>query len=264
MKHVHVTGCGRSGTTLLVEMMRSSFKCDGDYAHERSILVPPPIGLSVYITKCPGEMAFFDRLLDADIRLHGIHVYRDPRSVVSSVHGKATDCYATNFPSWKRNQILARALRPHPRFLEVRYEQLIADPNGVQDAVQRVWPFLERVGGFSSYHERALPSADALQALNGLREVDIGRTEPWRHHLGRIKEQLTLYPEMADMLIELGYENDKAWTECLSDVPVSCFRAWEDKGLHVLKKFDRWQRQRRRLLKRLALLQRDAQSANLG
>ena len=256
MKHMHVTGCGRSGTTLLVEMMRSSFKCSGDSAHERSILFPPPTNPSVYISKCPGEVGLLAPLLDADNDLYGVHIYRDPRSVICSIHGKATECYATNFPSWKRAQVAAGSLRWHPRFLEIRYEQLIENPDSIQGVIESALPFLERRGCFSSYHERARPSEDAVQALNGFRRVDPGRMDSWKNHLPRVKEQLARHPEMADMLIELGYENDHSWTGQLSDVASGNFRAWEDECTNLFKKFDRWQRKKRRLHKRLTLLRR--------
>lgn len=263
MKHVHVTGCGRSGTTLLVEMMRSSFKCGEDSAHERSILSPPPANPSVYISKCPGEVGLLAPLLEADNDLYGVHIYRDPRSVICSIHGKATESYATNFPSWKRAQVAAGSLRWHPRFLEIRYEQLIENPDGIQQDIERACPFLERRGCFSSYHENARPSEDAVQALNGFRRVDPGRMDSWKNHLPRVKEQLGRHPEMVDMLVALGYENDDTWTIQLSDVASGHFRAWEDERTNPFKKFDRWQRKKRRLHKRLTLLRRKGTTSGL-
>lgn len=254
MKHVHVTGCGRSGTTLLVEMMRCSFKCEGSALHEQSILEPPPKGLSVYITKHPGELAPLRHLLVADTQLYALHIYRDPRSVVCSVHSKAPGSYATNFASWKKQQRYAQMLRGHPRFFEVRYEQLIADPDGVQSEVARFFPFLEQTGLFSSYQQRAQPSVGAVQALNGFRTVDKSRLEPWRQHASRVKEQLTRHPEMAEWLIELGYEKDKSWSDSLCDVLASRHPEWETRDMHFLKRFDRWQRRQRKLSQRIAAL----------
>ena len=254
MKHLHVTGCGRSGTTLLVEMMRSSFRCDESSEHEQSILETPPKNLSMIITKHPGEVAFLRPLLTADPDLGGVYIYRDPRSVICSVHAKAADCYATNFSSWLKEQMHAKHLKAHPRFVEVRYEELITDPDNVQAKLQKTFPLLEATGLFSSYHERARPSAEAVQALNGLREVDRERLHAWRNHLSRVKEQLARHPEMARMLIERGYETDTAWTSLLSGVQARRHQVWEEKGAHFLKKLDRWQRRTRRLHKRLALL----------
>jgi hypothetical protein len=264
MNHIHITGCGRSGTTLLMEMMRSCFRCDGPSHHETSILEVPPRGFSVYITKHPGEVSFLGPLLGADPDLHGIHIYRDPRSVICSVHAKAKDCYAVNFSSWKKQQKLAEHPSRHPRFLTVCYEKLVTNPDIVQGDIRQAFPFLEPKGSFSTFHERARPSFGAIQALNGLRVLDEARLEPWRYHLPRVKEQLIRHPEMADMLIELGYETDRSWTGLLSDVEARSHKVWEERGLHPLKKLDQWHRRRRRLCKRLSLLQRDAQSANFG
>jgi hypothetical protein len=262
MKHLHVTGCVRSGTTLLVEMMRSSFRCDGPSHHETSILKTPPRGFSVYITKHPGEAAFLRPLLEVDPDLHGIYIYRDPRSVICSVHAKAKDCYAVNFSSWKKEQMHARRLGSHPRFLEVRYERLVAAPNEVQEDIMGSFPFLEPSGNFSSYHERARPSSGAMQALNGFRALDEARLEPWRYHLPRVKEQITHHPEMDNMLIELGYEADRSWTDLLADVETRSHEVWGERGLHLLKKLDQWQRRKRRLRKRIALLAEGARSGS--
>ena len=139
---------------------------------------------------------------------------------------------------------------------EIRYEQLIENPDSIQGVIESALPFLERRGCFSSYHERARPSEDAVQALNGFRRVDPGRMDSWKNHLPRVKEQLARHPEMADMLIELGYENDYSRTGQLPDVASGNFRAWEDECTNLFKKFDRWQRKKRRLHKRLTLLRR--------
>jgi len=224
----------------------------------------PPREFSVYITKHPGESAFLGPLLEADPDLYGIHVYRDPRSVISSIHVKAKDCYAVNFRSWKKQQKLAERPSRHPRFLTVCYEKLVTDPDTVQGDIRQAFPFRDSTGSFSNYHERARPPFGAIQALNGLRALDEARLEPWRHHLPRVKEQLIRHPEMADMLIELGYETDRSWIGLLSDVRARSHKCWEERGLHPLKKLDQWHRRRRRLRKRLSLLQGDTQSTNFG
>lgn len=258
MKHVHVTGCGRSGTTLLVEMLRSSFRHEGPAHHETSILDIPPQGLSVYITKHPGEAAFLWPLLEADPDLYGLYVYRDPRSVICSVHAKAKDCYAVNFASWKKQQRLAERARRHPKLLLVCYEKLVTDPDAVQNDMLQKFPFLELTGSFSTYHERARPSSGAIQALNGFRALDEARLQPWRDHLPRVKEQLNRHPEMADELITWGYEPDRSWTGLLTDVEARSYEAWEEKGLHLFKRLDQWQRRERRLRKRIASLAKAA------
>ena len=51
MKRLHITGCPRSGTTLLMEQISTCFENDGHCAHEQSIFeaVAPSQGL--YISK---------------------------------------------------------------------------------------------------------------------------------------------------------------------------------------------------------------------
>lgn len=154
----------------------------------------------------------------------------------------------------------AKHLKSHPRFVEVRYEELVTNPDNVQAKIDKTFPLLEATGQFSSYHERAQPSEGAAQALNGFRKVDRERLHAWRHHLSRVKEQLARHPRMARILIELGYEQDTSWTSLLSEAAVCRHKAWEEIGMNFLKKFDQWQRRARKLRRRLALLRSSGSS----
>lgn len=257
MKRLHITGCPRSGTTLLVEMVRSCFRCDGAFEHERSVLKPAPESASVYITKLPGELDILPALMASDPDLHVLVCLRDPRAVVSSIHANAPGCYATDYSTWQDCRRRTHVLQNSDRFLSVRYEDLVLRPDDVQACIGKAFPWLEVTGKFSDFHEKAAPSKEACQALNGVRSLEAGRLESWRLHLPRIKEELHRHPEMLRDLVDCGYEVDESWAQILDDVTVREHRVWREPSPGVLKRLDRWQRRQRqirRYLKRAARL----------
>lgn len=247
MKRLHITGCIRSGTTLLVEMMRIGFESDGPWEHETSLLSSVPDDLDVCITKHPGELDLLARLMPYDDRLHGIYVMRDPRSVITSVHRKAPDCYATSLAHWKKSEEHASRLRLTRRFITVRYEMLVSQPDEVQERMVRAFSFLEVKGRFSSFQNASSVSDDAKLALNGLRAAAADRINGWRNHLSRIKEQLAEHPDLPEILISNGYERNTEWLTMLEGAESRHHETWQDSGVHFLKRIDRWQRRERRV-----------------
>ena len=57
---------------------------------------------------------------------------RDPRDVIVSRHGQDRERYWTSLRIWKQRLPIVRALSGHDRFLLVRYEDLVADPDRVE------------------------------------------------------------------------------------------------------------------------------------
>jgi hypothetical protein len=255
MKRLHITGCPRSGTTLLVEMVRSCFRCDGAFEHETSVLKPVPPQASLYVTKLPGEFDILPMLMDADRNLHVIVCLRDPRAVIASMHANAPGCYATDYRTWQNCFRGMHSLQKSNRFLCVRYEDLVQAPDDVQRRIGSAFPWLERIGTFSAFHDKVSPSLEARQALNGIRRPETGRLQSWRGHLPRIKEELHYHPEMLRELVECGYEPDQKWAIVLDSVPLREHKVWREPPPGILKRLDRWQRMRRQIgsyLKRAA------------
>lgn len=218
MKHVHVVGCPRSGTTLLTEMMIASFSLEGHCEHEETIFKAPAGGYDIYLSKKPNDILWMEQILDIDPDLHVIALLRDPRAVICSIHQGHQGMYFCNYPVWKRaEQALQRIMR-HPRVMLVRYEDLVADPDAVQQRIIEQMPFLEPTGSFSQFHQRAKSSEASQKALGGVRHVDSKRVAGWRAHLPRLKQQLDRYPGLADDLLRYGYETDRAWLQELADV----------------------------------------------
>jgi hypothetical protein len=218
MKRVHITGCPRSGTTLMMELMRSCFECDSFCDHEESIFVQPPIDSKLHFSKQPTDVLYLNPLLQADERLYSISMIRDPRSVICSEHKNYPGMYFCNFRVWNDCYQSSKELEKHAHALSVQYEELVHAPDEAQDRIQRRFPFLKKLRKFSEYHQFGKPSDNATSALGGVRNISSERIRTWINHLPRVKHELKQHPELAEILIREEYEKNEDWIEMLSDV----------------------------------------------
>lgn len=219
MKRIHVVGSSpRTGTTLMVEMLIAGFHIDGYASHEISIFARPPRGYRIYCSKNPRDLLAVGPLLSVDPELWVIHMVRDPRDVVVSKHRNDPDRYWTNLRIWNERQPVAIELEEHPRFLTVRYEDLVEAPNAVQQQLARFLPFLEVKASFDEFHQIATPDAAAQRALGGVRPVDRQSIGKWNKHKARLAGQLLQHGSIQADLERLGYETDDAWLRELDGV----------------------------------------------
>jgi len=219
MRRLHVTGCHRSGTTLIFELIKNCYQHDAHCEHESSVFNPPEAPLAeIYFTKKPSDITHLKQILSADNNLYVIYIRRDPRDVITSIHPSRPEVYFSSFERWLRYQRAADNLSGHNRFIELEYEQLIQDPSGVQQTIEQQIPWLVRTGGFEDFGQQASVSEAAQISLGGVRQIESERKFRWQDHLPRISFQLQQYPAMPDVLIQYGYEQDNNWLECLQDV----------------------------------------------
>jgi hypothetical protein len=247
---IHIVGCSpRSGTTLLNELLVTCFEIGGYAEHEQSIYQPYDYSHEILLTKYPLQTTVVAPFLAVDPDLWVIYLLRDPRDAVSSrSHRKDTGRYWSNLGLWRELHGAASRLMRHPRFITVRYEALVTDPDAVQRELMARLPFLRLRHPFSEFHRHARPSQDSLDALGALRPIDPGSIGNWRRHKPHLAAQMAKYGDLSDLLIELGYEEDKDWLAEMEAV------APDDSGALVLPERPwRW-----RLGKRLDLYWRAA------
>lgn len=218
MTNVHVVGCPRSGTTLLTEMMATCFQIDGSCDHEETIFKVSPQHKGIYLSKKPNDAMWVHRIIDRDNQLHVIGMIRDPRAVICSIHQGHPGMYFCNYPVWKRAERALSQLKDHPRMLLVRYEELVSNPDVVQEQITGRFPFLQIRHRFSDFHLYARSSEKSVAALGGVREVDRERIQGWMQHLPRLKQQADRYPELLADLEKYGYENSNDWIKVLEGV----------------------------------------------
>ncbi|MDC1332723.1 sulfotransferase, partial [Gammaproteobacteria bacterium] len=106
-----------------------------------------------------------------DPNLYVIYVTRDPRDVIVSRHGKSEDMYYSNIRLWRELHACARSLFGHDRFLNIRYEDFVNNPDATQSQITAKFPWLEKQHKFSEYHEHAQVSEKSKVAMRGVRPI---------------------------------------------------------------------------------------------
>lgn len=209
---IHIAGASpRTGTTLLAEAMIACFDIDLFCDHEARIFTPAPRQGRIFLTRAPRDILLAGEALAKMANLYVIFMLRDPRNVIVSRHRRDPGRYWAGLKFWMAYSGAARALHSHPRFITLRYEDLLADPDGVQSMLAGRLSFLQATAPFSRYHEVARPTADAVAALGGVRPISPESEPAWRRHLPRVAGQIGLHGSIAADLIEFGYESDDAW-----------------------------------------------------
>src|SRR5262245_13347049 len=86
VKRLHLVGCPRSGTTLMMELMKTCFKHDACCEHEESLFHEPSGNPGLYFSKQPTDIRYLHRVFLRDPNLFVVNLLRDPRDVISSRH----------------------------------------------------------------------------------------------------------------------------------------------------------------------------------
>jgi FMN phosphatase YigB (HAD superfamily) len=130
---IFVTGSARSGTTLLTLLLGSysgvrvlpGERCLGEFAIDRS---------AGWLAAKRTPYCAAHVLADLPLLPHVyvVDIVRDPRDVVTSVL-RPFPGYYCDFPRWQRDVTAAEAIAAvHPRFSQVRYEDLVSAADEVQ------------------------------------------------------------------------------------------------------------------------------------
>ena len=218
MQRIHIVGVRpRSGTTLLAECMTAGFEIDAFDAHETPLSTHRR-HVNVYLTKKPVDIHIVGPRLSIDRNFHVVAMVRDPRDIVVSVHGQDPSRYWAPLRYWKSRSAVLRRLGRHKRCVVIRYEDLVREPDAVQERLAAKMPFLKQRCSFSAFHTSATPARKSLDALGPLRAINPQSIGNWRNHLPRLKGQLSQHGPIAADLIEFGYERDDSWLSVLEGV----------------------------------------------
>ena len=229
---IHIVGASpRTGTTLMTELMVNCFDIDKYEGHEISIFKKQKKDYDIYCTKNPRDILVASPLLSIDSKLWMIHMERDPRDVIVSRHKNKPAVYWTNLRLWKMRRKAIQKASKHQRFIVVRYEDLVKEPDGVQQELINKMPFLVKKSKFSDFYKMASPSDMSINALQGLRPVNTKSIGKWRDNKPRVAAQLRIHGDISRDLIELGYEKDNSWIDELKDVePDNNESYWPEKN----------------------------------
>src|SRR5699024_1687377 len=219
MKRIHIIGLSpRTGTTLITEVMKTCYNIDCWAEHEKSLLSRPKKGCNIFLTKEPHDIMMVGPSLRVDPDLYVICMIRDPRDVICSVHKKDPGHYWTNLRRWQRYAKIYEKISSYSRFIPVRYESFVSNPDKVQKYISRNIPFLEQKIPFSQYHKAVNVSDASKKALGSVRPIKPTSVGKWRKHKNRVVGQLKLYGPISDKLIKFDYEESEQWLDELKGI----------------------------------------------
>ena len=211
--------------------MVTCFHVDKHYDHEiRFNLVTGENG-DLVVTKRPKDIMYMADVLD-DPELYVIYILRDPRDVIVSRHGKNRDLYYSNIRLWREIHAYAKRLSGHERFLEVRYEEFVSNPDAVQATIADKFSWLVKIHNFSHYHKHAKVSEKSRLAMHSVRPIAPSSIGVWKQHLQRIRAQQELHGSLTPDLIACGYETSADWEQSLNGVEPDYSRSLYAEKVH--------------------------------
>lgn len=225
-----IGGCGRSGTTLLLSILSAHPRifavpfetrvfCPSAYSDEPNPhpqIDPGP--LYEYLASCtipqscqrwcektPKNVLFFSQILNFfKNRVHIIHIVRDGRDVVTSVHPQKPDGFWVSPERWIHDVTEGLNYYDNPQVMTVKYEELILNH---EKTVSRILHFI----GESMCEEVLVWFQNSKIRFN---EAWFGELEPlYASSVGRWQQEkyahqareLLSYPEAKHLLRKLNY-----------------------------------------------------------
>jgi len=182
--------------------------------------------------KTPNNVRVINRLLTWFPNSRFIHVIRDGRDVACSlrhhpkeklVNGRIVPVHINNpieqcAKRWLEDTSSGLAYRSHPRYCEIRYEDLVRRP---EHELIRICRFLDEPFDLSmldTRHRVGVTHGDVVNNYNAVKEISDKSIGRWQHDLSR-DERLIFDSVAGELLIATGYEADHAW--CLREEDAS-------------------------------------------
>ena len=209
---IYATGCAKSGTTLMQNLMSTGFE-DVQYVRlqdRRKTLKKPPDGKHLCL-KCKTNAV--ERLLNTSGNNVGfVWVVWHPyglllsRSVASGFEG-----YHNSAQAVADSFIRLKALSDDPRIIVIKFEALVRKPLVTQREIAKFFG-LRQKRPFTECHPHFDMKDIEAPALKGARPPDRSRIEPWnaglsRNERGRLNTSLQLFPDLFEEMEQLGYDS---------------------------------------------------------
>lgn len=209
-----ITGCPRSGTTLMGQLVAHGFSNVIFLPNERKILeftelVPEDHWV---VAKRARDASILRECVEQGFWV--IWMTRDPRDVVVSIYSGDKNRFRVDFPRWYLSQQRVARIAGYSKLLMVSFEKLLKDPETLQIMIENSIG-LKRIRSFNEcwrYFD-TFETNPNIKALNSVRPMDSSVIGGWKRFQDRITKTVELYPEILDCLIDLGYETDRLWLQ---------------------------------------------------
>ena len=209
-KNIWVTGCGRSGTGLLVILMGYFKHYNANTTSEISpehmkkkiknnnIIIKKPL-YGKFLTEEP-YFKILDSIFSKNFKI--VYIMRDPRDVLTSHHYSKPNIYWESYPNprctslarWTRGAKIAEAYKENPNFHIVKYEDIVTNPLMELDKIaffaNTTYDKNKVLEFYNDPTHKQNTQIPIYRALNGLREIsdsNIGRCK-LSEHSKRIKD----------------------------------------------------------------------------
>lgn len=226
---IFIGGCGRSGTTLLLSILSAHpqvFACPKELGlfnkvlydaqgrpapHRidrlyRAILTRPmPPQARRFVEKSPSnvkQIAAIDGYFQGRFRF--VHIIRDGRDVVLSIHPTDPKRYWVEPERWVNDVKAGLAFRDHPRVLTLFYEDLILNYEACIASICEhcELPLTEEMRNWFA-HTTVKKNRAYHEGVSQIHSQSIGK---WKKpEFARRVAELLAYPGAQDLLEELGY-----------------------------------------------------------
>lgn len=238
-----VCGYPRGGTSLLYNMLSATLQKSIKFTSFEKYYIHHIHKLGNIASKAPLDINHLEHIQQLNIhnkKIAVIIVIRDIRDVVTSKHPIQNDEYfiGYDFSYWPQGNELKdwkydapgviaitekiRALKGNPDFYILKYEDLVRQPDSIQKELKERFS-LPFEGLFSKYHEfkgdlaykyeGKYKANDESLVMEG--KAVTNRAKRWQQDKfrERLISQFEACPELFDILIEFGYEEDRTWFE---------------------------------------------------
>ncbi len=237
LNFLHITGCARSGTTLLFYVM-SAFKKMNLHDHETNIWSHPnreeikevkkksEWPHVIYVTKRPSKWyqePWLSRTIDfvknSNSRL--IYIMRDPRAVLTSRHPLDKKQYYVSPEKWVASMqgyfTIKKELNNHPRFLVIKYEDLIQKHEQVVEKFKTVLGMelndnIQSIANLKTNIQNSeLKNQYMIQFMHNLRDFDPASIDRWKNnsqnlkYLEKLLNETRINSELQNIMNEFDY-----------------------------------------------------------
>ena len=209
-----------------IQRLRKELQSQSEFIEKFFMIYTQKMAKKIWGDKSPRNIRVISYIFKHFPRARFIHMIRDGRDVVCSLrthpkYKKINDELvelATRNPidlcikRWVDDVNMGLAWRGDPRYFEVRYEDLVHDP---ETTLRHVCSFLgvtfdaqmlehHKVKGGSRDHSKFIQNQDAMSQIN------FNSLQRWQKELTEDEKDL-FKKEGGDLLIKLGYVKDNSW-----------------------------------------------------
>ncbi len=202
-KRILITGCARSGNTLLLHLMGSSFKNTTMLKEE---VFPHVTEGTINIGKFPKKAVEATKDYPD---LGVIFTIRDPRDVIVSIHGLKPKKFWVEPQRWIHNAKIALEVKNKQNVYLLKYEDLLTNPIEIQENIAKKFG-LKILRSFNEAYKYFDETDDIKNkiATNGFRPLDKTRIGNWKESdtkVKRVQKVLHDYPEIENLMKKFGY-----------------------------------------------------------